>query len=238
MNYEPKTWTCGETITADELNRMEDGIANAGGYECSESRVVLTEENINATESSGTYFALLSYSTPIDDNEIIVTFDGNTYTLQKKRMGTDGDYYGDISGDAPDYTRCPFVVFASAEGNAVYTETEGAHSIKIEAVQETVETTPCFEKAVSKFNAPLMINIKSVDEEHSTIYLDKKFDEVLNAYLNGRNCILNYHHEEIPSLLIGYFLVTQINIDRYEVATTRDTLKKLNDGYLYISGAN
>lgn len=29
MAYEPKTWQCDDTITADELNRMEQGIAEA-----------------------------------------------------------------------------------------------------------------------------------------------------------------------------------------------------------------
>ena len=31
MSYEPKTWQCGDTITAEELNRMEQGIAQGGG---------------------------------------------------------------------------------------------------------------------------------------------------------------------------------------------------------------
>lgn len=31
MAYEKQTWECGETITADKLNHMEDGIANASG---------------------------------------------------------------------------------------------------------------------------------------------------------------------------------------------------------------
>lgn len=35
MAYTPKTWTCEDTITAEELNRMEEGISSAqggGGY--------------------------------------------------------------------------------------------------------------------------------------------------------------------------------------------------------------
>lgn len=35
MAYEPKTWVCGETITADGLNHIEQGIAECcggGGY--------------------------------------------------------------------------------------------------------------------------------------------------------------------------------------------------------------
>lgn len=31
MSYEKQTWSTGETITADKLNHMEDGIAGAGG---------------------------------------------------------------------------------------------------------------------------------------------------------------------------------------------------------------
>ena len=36
MAYEPKTWECGEVVTADALNNMEQGIADAssgGGIE-------------------------------------------------------------------------------------------------------------------------------------------------------------------------------------------------------------
>ena len=31
MAYTPKTWACGDTITAEELNRMEEGISSASG---------------------------------------------------------------------------------------------------------------------------------------------------------------------------------------------------------------
>ena len=31
MAYTPKEWQCGDTITAEELNRMEEGISSASG---------------------------------------------------------------------------------------------------------------------------------------------------------------------------------------------------------------
>lgn len=31
MAYEKHEWVCGETITAEALNHMEDGIAEGGG---------------------------------------------------------------------------------------------------------------------------------------------------------------------------------------------------------------
>ena len=33
MSYTPTTWTTGDTITASALNKIENGIANAGGGE-------------------------------------------------------------------------------------------------------------------------------------------------------------------------------------------------------------
>lgn len=34
MSYTPTTWTTGDTITASALNKIENGIASAGGGEC------------------------------------------------------------------------------------------------------------------------------------------------------------------------------------------------------------
>lgn len=31
MAYTKQTWECGDTITAEKLNHMEDGIADASG---------------------------------------------------------------------------------------------------------------------------------------------------------------------------------------------------------------
>ena len=40
MAYEPKTWECGETITADDLNRIEEGVADANDSENSNFYIV------------------------------------------------------------------------------------------------------------------------------------------------------------------------------------------------------
>lgn len=32
MAYTPKEWKCGDSITAEALNHIEQGIANCGGY--------------------------------------------------------------------------------------------------------------------------------------------------------------------------------------------------------------
>lgn len=42
MAYTPKTWQCGETIMADDLNHMEQGIAQGGAVEPLKFNVVET----------------------------------------------------------------------------------------------------------------------------------------------------------------------------------------------------
>lgn len=41
MSYEPTIWECGDVITAEKLNKMEEGIANGGG-ECDFSTAEVT----------------------------------------------------------------------------------------------------------------------------------------------------------------------------------------------------
>lgn len=41
MAYEKQTWSCGDTITADKLNHIEDGIESAGSGD-SKSQVIVS----------------------------------------------------------------------------------------------------------------------------------------------------------------------------------------------------
>ena len=46
MAYEPKTWQCGEVVTANDLNRIERGIAEASGG----GTLVIQPTNIETVE--------------------------------------------------------------------------------------------------------------------------------------------------------------------------------------------
>lgn len=60
MAYEPKTWACGDTITADDLNHIENGIAEIGcGVEIVNITATGTLPNISGT-SDKTHAELLS----------------------------------------------------------------------------------------------------------------------------------------------------------------------------------
>lgn len=53
MSYEPKEWQCGDTITAEDLNRMEQGIAQGGGG--SELLVIEIDTDENAMTMNKTW---------------------------------------------------------------------------------------------------------------------------------------------------------------------------------------
>ena len=55
MEYEPTVWECGDIISAERMNKIENGIANAGGGGCDISTAEVTLVN---NSSRGALFAI------------------------------------------------------------------------------------------------------------------------------------------------------------------------------------
>ena len=118
------------------------------GYSCTEAVTLLTDESVTTVFDEVNNRGKLAYSTSIDADVIRVTFDGTEYTCnaQEGEMGT---LYGAPMGEEGlDWSEYPFQI-SSGLRNDIYTETAGTYQIKVETVEEVVETTPCFEKAVN-----------------------------------------------------------------------------------------
>lgn len=149
MAYEKHTWECGEKITADKMNNLENGIeeALAGGgggcgYECTETSTLLTEETVTTIkhdQSSPSAYASLSYSAPITADEIKLTLNGTEYVLPRKDAGGNNLYQGQ--------DELPYV-YSSQYGNNINTQDAETYALKIEAPSLSAETTPCFKEAV------------------------------------------------------------------------------------------
>ncbi|MBO5969216.1 MAG: hypothetical protein J6S14_12045 [Clostridia bacterium] len=65
MAYEKQTWTTGDTVTADKLNHMEDGISS--------SYVVIFDTTIERIEDDGVYGVLQPQITLADLFELMKT---------------------------------------------------------------------------------------------------------------------------------------------------------------------
>ena len=148
MAYTPINWQTGDTITADKLNRCDNG----WGYESTQlfSETVTTEVDEYAPDDPA--FASLTYSTQITADTLIVTFDGVDYTCPKNALGA-STAYGGMSDSGPDFTDYPFAItsapalFGGGFFNTLYTQTAGEHTISV--VASTMQTSPAFEAAVN-----------------------------------------------------------------------------------------
>ena len=54
MSYEPTEWNCGETITAEKMNKLERGVAEVSEYVPNEWQCgdVITAEKLNRLEQA------------------------------------------------------------------------------------------------------------------------------------------------------------------------------------------
>lgn len=195
MAFIKKDWKCGDTITADDLNRLEGGVEEAleccsdKGYSCTEEWVTLTDESVTTETSEGALapLALLAYTDEIKADSIKVTFDGTEYTCNKTSVD-DGNAYGGISAQVPDFSEYPFIIFSSQENNVLYTETAGTYQVKIETFEETIETSECFDKAVEQSTQPLFVNASPMIGGG---LLSTPFIDIYNAFKQGRRVIVD-----------------------------------------------
>lgn len=137
MAYTPINWQTGDTITAEKLNRCDNG--------WSVSSTQLFSETVT-TSGSSMYTAVLAYSQPIDANTITVTFDSTEYECSRIDAFNQY-YYGGFTEQGPVFTDYPFCI-ASGIGfdNEVYTETAGTYTVA--AVASSLQTSAGFSAAV------------------------------------------------------------------------------------------
>ena len=217
MAFEPKTWACGDTITAQELNRIEQGIVEVGqgggdaGYECTETEVTAFDGSLTTNSMgpfSGTTF---TSSQPIDGDSILVTFDGIDYELPKVTIDSD-IYYGEVSSDGPVFTTYPCVIGIDSNNNNNYlfVASNGTYQVSIKLAEESVVATECFKSAV-KSASTLLLKAVSKDEiyidptTYTRVTYDHTWQEVRDALKSGTFvCVL----EEVDSSEVSLYRVT------------------------------
>lgn len=145
MAYNKQTWNNGDTIIAEKLNHMEDGIAGCDcGYEYVETTEILFEEvgTTTSQENFNTAVAALAYSKEITAASLLVTFNGVEYNLERNDYsGT--HCYGGVSSTGPDFSNYSFVIASSVYNgivqNTIMTAEPGTYSIR--AMENSVEVT-------------------------------------------------------------------------------------------------
>lgn len=152
--YTPKNWQCGETITAEDLNHMKQGIVEASeggggcdcGYECTETSVELFNGSLTTASMGNFSGAQFTPSQPIGSDSVVVTLNGTDYTLPKAT----GGIYGEAdSSDNPTFTNYPCAVGVASGTCYFFTPSNGTYQVVIKSVGVNVSNiSPCFAKAV------------------------------------------------------------------------------------------
>ena len=121
MSYTPINWQNGDTITAEKMNKMDNG------WSVGETQIL--SETVTTTIGDFPFAnGSLAYAEQITDSSIIVVFDGTSYTVARNEYG-----YGEAGSSGPVFTNYPFFIISN-NGNAIYTENAGTYTIAISAV--------------------------------------------------------------------------------------------------------
>lgn len=185
MAYEKQEWKTGDTITAEKLNHIEDGIDKAQNrYEINEVRELLFEGSLTTEieEGSAAYTEFEPIS-PINANEIIVTFNDIEYIVQK-----DENYscYGEFDGQDIDYTTFPFFIGVPSYNVThyyLYTSEPGTYPIKIESQETEIEISDDFKEAVEACSPIFTVTITDSNNNYTS---DKTYNEIEQAFLAGK----------------------------------------------------
>lgn len=144
MSYTPIGWQTGDTITAEKLNKMDPG------WGVSSTQETLCNETVTTAYDSeqGMNLGMLTYSTPITADVLLITFDGVEYECHAMSVGG-GTSYGGMTEQGPDFSVYPFMLYSGYGANGIYTETAGTYTIKIDAVETTYDVSTAFTTVVN-----------------------------------------------------------------------------------------
>lgn len=199
MAYTKTTWNCGDEISAERMNNIEDGIEEAlaccgggdVGYECTETLTTAYDGNVTTAYDNsncpygnvtGTIFAQPGQTAKI-------TFNGTEYILPD--IGSGAAEYGapyNESDDLYDFSEYPFNIYSYSENDtpilSVATQNEGTFAIKVEFLFVSVSNiAPCFSEAVKQ---AIGFGLYEVNFDFNGTQPDKTFAEVYDAIQSGK----------------------------------------------------
>lgn len=187
---------------------MEDGIANAGGFECTETVAEVFNETVTTekpAEEAPSAKANLAYSQTITADTLIVTFDGVEYTCPKQNPVEWVSVYGDEN-----FSQIPFRIVSSSSGNTLYTENAGEHTIKAEIIEYSATITPCFKNAVLLAAETLIpeeyytrFSISGSDDDGYTTSISQS--EIYNIAMRGSSQLLALNPRGVECHYAGFY---------------------------------
>ena len=194
MPYTPINWQTGDTITAEKLNKMDNGWGFENTQLFSESVTTATVKDYPAPVGS------LAYSKQITSDTLPVTFNGESYNLPLTVQEW-GNIYGELSESGPSFTRYPVCIMSNKNGhNDVYTETAGTYTIS--GSVPLIQTSEAFYSAVAHA------------ENFAVVAGVTTFQEAVDAFKSGKHVYVTKDSQKNKTYHLPIIL---INESTYEI---------------------
>lgn len=179
MAYTPINWQTGQTITAEKLNKMDNG--------WSVDNTQLFSETVTTTAGDIGNSAVLSYTEGTFPDSMDITFDSTEYTCPRQ-SGYGQYWYG--APNPGDWSTYPFVLLFMSEQWTLVTQTAGTYTISATAL--TAEASSNFVLASKTATTNL---IQSVSPFFFTLY-STTWQEVYDAMSANRLCVRSVNDGE------------------------------------------
>ena len=210
MPYTPINWQTGDTITAEKLNKMDNGWGFENTQLFSESVTTATVEGQPAPVGS------LAYSKQITSDTLPVTFNGESYNLPLTVQEW-GNIYGGFSESGPSFTTYPVCIVSTENGhNDVYTETAGTYTIS--GSVPLIQTSEAFDSAVAHA------------ENFAVVAGVTTFREAVDAFKSGKHVYVTDDSQNNKTYRLPIILINESTYEIKFVALT------YNDTDVILSG--
>lgn len=134
MAYTPINWQTGDTITAEKMNKMDNG------WSVTTERTTLFDSSVEFVASDISVNADTELPVLISGDQIFVTYDGTSYECSF----VNGRYGDSEFIEYPFYIQLP--LGGSTMNMAIPKASAGVHAVKIETDVHTIETSESFDK--------------------------------------------------------------------------------------------
>lgn len=175
MTYNKTTWVNGDTITAEKLNNMEEGIYMASSKEFP---TFFSGSVTTTLLYDDVYGSFLTREQVADNDFLILIVNENSYQLPKSVFPSGLVGYGEFDNNGkPIFINYPYAVIFY--GGSCTFLTSGINTYEIEIKAE-------------KDNSNFIIEVQW-DESEQKYIMDKTFEEIETAYRNNKQLKAQLH---------------------------------------------
>lgn len=193
MTYTPTEWQNGDVITAEKLNKLEEGVKDSAGYECTKEMKTAFDDTVETSIfwNGGMRSLELTFLNGFDFTAptIDVIFNEIEYKNVELHDFYGSKYYGEpYQGGFGDFSNYPFCIIKDSNyGRVIVTKLSDTYNIKINYMKSIISTTESFEDAVKKSNPPLMYIIDGPNESIIEGHISNNSANGLYSHVEGSN---------------------------------------------------